>query len=108
MISIINGRDTGKTKQLLELARRKHATVLTTNKRGLIVKANSLGFKDVKIIDYNDLNNDCFDITAPIVIHQVDKALEYLFDYWYNVDILGYTAHISLAGYDKQLQKEAK
>lgn len=106
MISIINGRDTGKTKQLLELARHKGATILTTNKRGLIVKANSLGYKDVKIIDYEDLNRDCFDITAPIVVHQVDRALEYLFNYWYNVNILGYTAHVNLAGYEKQLQKE--
>ena len=108
MISIINGRDTGKTKQLLELARRKKATILTPNKRGFIVKANSLGYQDVKIIDYEDLNRDCFDIIAPIIVHQADKALEYLFNYWYNVDVLAYSAHVNLAGIEKQMQREKK
>ena len=108
MISIINGRDTGKTKQLFELARRKKATIITANKRGLIVKAQSSGYKDVKIIDYEDLNRDCFDITAPIIIHQADRALEYLFNYWYNVDVLAYSAHVNLSGIEKQMNKENK
>ena len=105
MISIINGRDTGKTKQLLDLARRKQATILTMNKRAFSVKAKSLGYEDVNIIDY-DLNNDSFNIIDPILIHQVDNALKFLFDYWYNADIMGYSANVNLAGAEKQLQRK--
>lgn len=108
MISIINGRDTGKTKQLLDLARRKHATILTMNKRAFIVKAKSLGYEDIDIIDYEDLNQDLFNFTRPLVIHQVDNALKYLFDFWYNSEVIGYSANVNLSGIEKQLQPKKK
>ena len=94
MISIINGRDTGKTKQLLELARHKGA--------------KSLGYEDIDIIDYQDLNQDLFNFTHPLIIHQVDNALKYLFDFWYNSEVIGYSDNVNLSGIEKQLQPKKK
>ena len=80
MKTIIRGRDSGKAKELLQYARENNALVVTENKRAFQVKANSLGYKDVTIVDYEDLSNTDFtNEFSSIVIHNADKWLEEVF-----------------------------
>ena len=69
---IIDGRGTGKAKQLLEAAAQtENSAILTQDKRALEVKANSYGIKDVKIFDYEDLENDEISIYTNLYIHKM-------------------------------------
>jgi len=92
MITIINDRGTGKSQQLLTVAREKNATILTQDKRAFKVKAHSYGYDDIKILDYDDLENDDYDLTQPILIHNADKVLEYLLDRYYGLKPIGFSA----------------
>ena len=89
---IIRTRDSGKAKELLEYANEKGAAILTQNKRAFRVKADSLGFKDVEIIDYEDLRYDNYSLDTPIVIHNADKAIQFFADKYYGVSVIGFTA----------------
>ncbi len=92
MLEIIQSRGTGKAKQLLTAARQNHAIILTQNKPAFEVKAKSLGFNDVEIIDYQDLQTDNYSFGQPVYIHNADKVLEWIFDYYYNIKVQGFTA----------------
>lgn len=48
----------GKAQELLAFARKKNATILTQDKRAFQVKAESYGYNDIAIIDYDDLQHD--------------------------------------------------
>ena len=79
MKTIIRGRDSGKAKELLQYARENKALVVTENKRAFQVKANSLGYEDITIVDYEDLSNiDFSNEFSSIIIHNVDKWLDVL------------------------------
>ena len=74
---IYGGRDTGKTRQLLEYAAANRATVITKNARALRVKAQSYGI-NVDIVEADSLTeNTLFD--KRVVIHDLD---DYLKDYF--------------------------
>lgn len=92
MITIINVRGSGKTKKLLEAAREKQAIILTQDKRAFKVKAHSYGYDDIQILDYEDLENDNYNLDKPILIHNADKVLNYLFDRYYGLKPLGFSA----------------
>ena len=92
MLTIINNRDTGKAQQLLTAAREKNAIILTQDKRAFKVKAHSYGYDDIKILDYEDLENDDYDLTQPVLLHNADKILEYLFDRYYGLKPIGFSA----------------
>lgn len=89
---IIRDRDSGKAAELLQYAYDNNATVITQNKRAFKVKAEALGFKDVKIIDYEDLKYDNYDLNMPVVIHNGDKMLYSLLDHLYGLETIGFTA----------------
>lgn len=94
---IIDGRGTGKAKQLLEAAAKaEKSAILTQDKRALEVKANSYGIKDVKIFDYEDLENDNIEIYTNLYIHNADKFLEYLCDRYYGLKVGGFTATLEV------------
>ena len=92
MFILIDVRGSGKTKKLLELAREKNAIILTQDKRALKVKAKSYGYDDINVLDYEDLENDEYDLMKPILIHNVDKVLDYLFDRYYGLKPIGFSA----------------
>ena len=89
MITIINSRGTGKSQKLLEAARKNNAIILTQDKRAFKVKAKSYGYDDIKILDYEDLENDNYDLSQPILIHNADHVLNYLFDRYYGLNPIG-------------------
>ncbi len=92
MKTIIRGRDSGKAKELLEYAQQNDAMIITQNKRAFKVKAESLGFKDIEIIDYEDLQYDNYDDNKPVVIHNGDKMLYWLISQKYGLETIGFTA----------------
>lgn len=92
MITIIQNRDTGKAKKLLEIAREKNAIIITQDKRAFEVKAKSYGFSDVQILDYEDLEEDNYNLSKPVLIHNGDKFLEYLLDRYYGLEPIGFSA----------------
>ena len=92
MISIIRGRDSGKAKELLEAAQELNCPILTQDKKAFSVKAKSYGYSDVTIIDYEDLKDDNYEYGGNLLIHNGDKVLEWLFDYFYGMNVKGFTA----------------
>ncbi len=92
MITIIGSRGSGKAKELLEQARAHNAIILTKDKRGFEVKKKSYKYEDVNILDYNDLEEDNYDLTKPILIHNVEHYLDYMSDRYYGLKVLGFSA----------------
>ncbi len=92
MLTIIRDRDSGKAKQLLEAARKANCAILTQDKHSFEVKARGYGFEDVPIIDYEDLKDDNYEYGGNILIHNGDKVLEWIFDYFYGINVLGFSA----------------
>ena len=91
MKTIIRGRDSGKAKELLTFAHDNDAIVLTQDKRALQVKANSYGIQ-TDIIDYEDLEDDNYNLQRPVVVHNADKFLTYVLDRYYGLIPIGLTA----------------
>lgn len=89
---IVRGRDSGKAKELLAYARANNAAVLTQDKRSFQVKADGYGYHDITILDYQDLQDDNYDLNTPIVIHNGDKVLYTLMDKYYGLSVKGFTA----------------
>ena len=94
MLTIIRDRDSGKAKQLLETARKNHYAILTQDKNAFSVKAHSYGFDDIQIIDYDDLKNDNYEYGGNILIHNGDKVLKWIFDYFYGINVKGFSATV--------------
>ena len=108
MLEIIQGRGTGKAKQLLAAARENNAAIITQNKPAFEVKAKSLGFEDIEILDYQDLQNDNYTFGKPMYIHNGDKMLSWLLDYYYNIQVAGFTATSENAQSTKQHEPRQK
>ena len=92
MIKIIRGRDSGKAKELLKYAHENNYTILTQDKKTFEVKAKSYGYPDVTIIDYEDLKDDTYDYGDSVLVHNGDKMLGWLLDYFYGLNLEGFTA----------------
>lgn len=99
---IISEKDTGKTHELLRLASQVHGIVLTNNKRALQVKAESYGFNNVTIIDYNDLKNDTYPLGYPLFVHNGEKALAWLLKQYFYLNTQGMTATITEPQFKKK------
>jgi hypothetical protein len=54
MIRIINQSGTGKTSQLMLLAKENNATFVCENPRAMRVKAQAYGLEDINFISYHD------------------------------------------------------
>lgn len=92
MITIIGERGSGKAKQLLEQAHINNAIILTKDKRGFEVKAKTYGYEGIQIIDYEDLEKDNFPLARPVLIHNVEYAVEQLLNKYYGIEVLGFSA----------------
>ena len=106
MKAIIRGRDSGKAQEMLAFARRRHASVITQDKRAFKVKADGYGYDDIPILDYEDLKNDNYDWNTPVVVHNADKMLYSLLDKFYGLTLIGYTATTN--GDEKNVQNPKK
>ena len=69
-------RGSKKSWKLLKDCSDNNGVILTLDKRALQVKAESYGFKDIKIIDLEDF--DSYDENKPLYIHKADNLLEEL------------------------------
>jgi len=74
----------GKTKYLLDYASKNHVPILTSDKDSLEVKAREYGIKNVTILDYNDLDDDNFEI-GECVIHNGNDILTWMLDRFYGL-----------------------
>lgn len=80
MYTIVRGRDSGKARELLTTASKIKAVVVSDNPERLREKANRYGIYNVDIHNYYDLIALDPEINSrPILIHNVDKFLEYYF-----------------------------
>lgn len=76
MYTIIRERDSGKARELLEIAQRERATVATEDVARLREKANAYGIYDVDICSYEDLlAADPEREAIPVLIHNLDKFI---------------------------------
>lgn len=90
MINIIGPRGSGKTVRLLEEARKNNAMILTANSRALRTKANELGYRDVEINGFGNLDNDDYSIAKPALIDNCDAFLASLLDEFYGIEMIGF------------------
>ena len=79
MKTIIRNRETGKARQLIEFAAAENATIVTENPFTFKVKADSYGYPNVDIIAWDDLTH-MIEIPNKIVIHNIDKFINFLFE----------------------------
>lgn len=82
---------TGKTRELLELALENDGMVLTTNKRGLQIKAYNYGFEDICIVDLADLLYGNYDSDKPLYVHKLDDVMEEYFRSDFGLSLNGYS-----------------
>lgn len=92
MFTIIDERDSGKAEKLLATARENNAFIITQNKRAFQVKAHNLGYDDITIVDYDDLQLDNYPIALPTLVHNGDKMLYWLLNKYFLIDVLGFSA----------------
>ncbi len=92
MLTIIDERDSGKAEKLLAAARQNNAFIITQNKRAFQVKAHNLGYDDITIVDYDDLQLDNYPIALPALVHNGDKMLHWLLSKYFLIDALGFSA----------------
>ena len=79
---VFRERDSQKARQLFEEAERREmagekVVIITPNSRALRVKALGYGFH-LNIVEPNDISPEMLD-GASIILHNVDKLIEYYF-----------------------------
>ncbi len=79
---VFRERDSQKARQLFEEAERREmagekVVIITPNSRALKVKALGYGFH-LNIVEPNDISPEILD-GASIILHNVDKLIEYYF-----------------------------
>lgn len=92
-MKIISGpRDSGKAKEIFELAKETNSVIITPNSRGLRVKANSYGFSDLTIIEPEEIMGYAGE---NFILHNVDKIILNYFLRRYSSEVLGMSATIT-------------
>ena len=74
----------GKTRYLLEYSSKNQVPIITSNKHTLEIKAHEYGIDNAKILDYEDLDDDNFEI-GECVVHNGDEVLTWLLDRFYGL-----------------------
>lgn len=92
MISIIGSRGSGKTVKLFKEARKNNAMILTINSRALRAKAKDLGYNDLEINGFGDLNNDDYSIDKPALVDECPYFLAGLLEKYYGIKMIGFNA----------------
>ena len=91
MISIIGPRRSGKTTKLFKAAQENNGIILTSNSRALREKAKSLGYRDLEIIGFGDLDNDNFSLGKKVFIDNIDSVCECLLNKFYGLETAGFS-----------------
>ena len=90
MIRIINNRGTGKTSQLMLLAKENNAIFVCSNPRAMEYKAKAYGIDGLHFISYGEfLNEPILSKEGNYVIDEIEQFLKDAF--FYNSRLIGYT-----------------
>ena len=91
MINIVGPRGSGKTTKLFEIAQENNGIILAPNSRALREKAKSLGYRDLEIIGFGDLDNDNFSLGKNVYVDNIDSVCSYLLNKFYGLEIAGFS-----------------
>lgn len=86
MHRIIREKSSGKTRELLELAREQGAIVICSNPQAMKEKALAYGITGVQYASYIEACNYYFSVDTPILIDELDEFLK-VFD----KNVVGYS-----------------
>ena len=89
MYRIINNKASGKTRQLMEVAKENKAIFVCSNPRAMETKAHAYGIVGVEFIDYFTFLDDKGKEPANYVIDEIEMFLHYMCGM--NRNLTGYT-----------------
>ena len=79
MIRIIDGRGTGKTSQLMLIAKEHGAKFVCANPRAMEVKAQAYGINDIDFISYEDFSTILLHTDEKYVIDELENFIKSAF-----------------------------
>ena len=85
MYRIISGRSSGKTYQLMELAKENNASIACSNPSAMRQKAYAYGFTGINFISYSDLFTTSYEGNV-----MIDELETFVHDY-IDANIIGYS-----------------
>ena len=85
MYRIISGRSSGKTYQLMELAKKNNASIACSNPSAMRQKAYSYGITGINFISYSDLFTTSYEGDV-----MIDELETFVHDY-IDANIIGYS-----------------
>ena len=94
MLTIVGPRGSGKTQKLFKVAEKNNAMILTPNSRALRVKAKDLGYNNLEIIGFGDLDNDNFSLNKNVLVDNAEYVLKDLLNKFYSINMTGFTANL--------------
>ena len=89
MYRIIDNKASGKTRQLMEIAKENKAIFVCSNPRAMEAKAHAYGIVGVEFIDYFTFLDDRGKESANYVVDEIEMLLHYMFGM--NRNLTGYT-----------------
>ena len=89
MYRIIDNKASGKTRQLMEIAKKNKAIFVCSNPRAMEAKAHAYGIVGIEFIDYFTFLDDKGKEPANYVIDEIEMLLHYMFGM--NRNLTGYT-----------------
>lgn len=95
MINIVGPRGSGKTTKLFKAAKENNGIILTSNSRALREKAKSLGYRDLEIIGFGDLDNDNFSLGKNVFIDNIDSVCSNLLNKFYGLETAGFSITVN-------------
>ena len=89
MYRIIDNKASGKTRQLMEIAKENKAIFVCSNPHAMEAKAHAYGIVGIEFIDYFTFLEDKGKEPANYVIDEIEMLLHYMFGM--NRNLTGYT-----------------
>ena len=89
MYRIINNKASGKTRQLMEIAKENKAIFVCSNPHAMEAKAHAYGIVGIEFIDYFTFLDDKGKEPANYVVDEIETLLHYMFGM--NRNLTGYT-----------------
>ena len=89
MYRIIDNKASGKTRQLMEIAKENKAIFVCSNPRAMEAKAHAYGIVGIEFIDYFTFLGDEDKEPANYVVDEIEMLLHYVFGM--NRNLTGYT-----------------
>ena len=89
MYRIIDNKASGKTHQLMEIAKETNSVFVCNNPRAMEAKAHAYGIVGIEFIDYFTFLDDKGKEPANYVVDEIEMLLHYMFGM--NRNLTGYT-----------------